>query len=514
MQLKQKVKLKKRICIFSVMFVGICFIFFKYHSEEVVYQNELTKEEKIQDFTQFYTIMCEAMPFLEEVKNTYGIDFVNRKEYYESMITSTNNNAEFYATMQAISRDLCSFHTNVCYPLYSNVKGIRGYNARKTINLKGMKETQNLWYESLGKEIKEYSTVDCVSVVYFDGEYVVVDSAVEGVSKGDRLVYVNDVSANEYLIQNLSLGYICYDGKRKNAYRTQYTFNDSNGDRVSTVWRNEQGEEFTRELKHSLMGELIMGYGYLYGEVEEQTISQTLPTVYSYRDDKKQIEYIRIADFSNNKGNRVRDIISEMKYNTVIIDLRGNYGGNVAYFQNYIYPYLYSEDFTCNQYWMTNKSKYNSKMLNNITVSFNEYAEKQNDVVFEIQNKFVGRYEGPEKNIYYLVDDGTGSAADFAAMVVKNNNLGILVGENTRGEGGAQSFICDYLGNSGLVFIYYSAIMCSEDGEKMYTPGTEPDVHIAASYEDYLEKMKYLDSEYESMVQYDPLLKWIFDNCE
>ncbi len=502
----------KYIIVFLVFIIGVFFVVLKYNAEKVIYNQNLTQEQKMEDFEQFYTIVSKSVPFLEDIMDIYGIDFVGRKEYYESMITRTSNNAEFYATMQAISRDLCSFHTDICYPFYNNIRGIQGYNSRTIANIKGMKETQNLWFDSLGREMKESNTEDIVSVVYFDGEYVVIDSKVDGINEGDRLITVNEVPANDYLVQHISLGKICYDGKRKSAYRTQYAFNGSSGDVVNVVWRNKQGEEYTTELYHSLMGELVMGYGSLYEDAEEQTVSELIPSVYSHRDDENQIEYIKIADFDNNEGEKIKKIISEMKYETVIIDLRGNYGGNIKYFENYIYPNLYSTDILDNRYWMTNKTKHNNKMINNITVNINKYSETQDCLVYRLSSKFVGRYEGEEKNIYYLVDDSTGSSADFAAMIVKNNKLGTLVGENTRGEGGAQSFICDKLDNSGLVFIYFSAVACNAEGQKIFTPGTEPDVYIAASYEDYLAKLQYTDSKYENLVKYDPLLKWIIKN--
>lgn len=512
--MKRGLNTKKIVRIISVMFLagGICLWLWKYNKEKIVYVPNMTQEQKLQDFHQFYSTVTEAMPFLADVKEVYGIDFVARKDYYEAKILQTQSDAEFYAIMQAISRDLCSFHTDICYPLYSNVKEIACYYSRIIVNMKGMEEAQNLWFQSIGEEIKKNPIKDALYVVYFDGEYIVVSSELEGVEAGDRLVSVNGVPANDYLVQNLSLGKICYDGKLKSAYRTQVTFNGSVGEEVQAIWKKEDGQEYSIEMKHSPLGELVMGYGYLYEEPVEGVVQETLPIIYSYQDKQNGVEYVKISNFDNNQGYKLKKILWGLEYPTVIIDLRGNYGGKITYFKDNIYPYLYSENKSNVQYWKTNDSKYNDKMTNNITVRLNKFLETEESLVYKMRNSFVGKYFGESRNIYYLIDDGTASSADFAALTVKKNNLGTLVGENTRGEGGGQSFICDKLDNSGLVFIYYAAVSCDETGAGTYTPGTEPDVYISATYEDYLERAKYPNARYENLVQYDPLIKWIIEN--
>lgn len=53
---------------------------FFYHFFDREYTlDTLTTEQKIEDF---YVTITESVPFLQDVKNLYGIDFVDRKEYY------------------------------------------------------------------------------------------------------------------------------------------------------------------------------------------------------------------------------------------------------------------------------------------------------------------------------------------------------------------------------------------------------------------------------------------------
>ena len=75
---------------------------------------ELTEEQKIEDFEYIYSNMVNSIPFLEEIKELYQIDFEGRKEYYLEEIRSTNNNFEFYCTLKAIMRDIPSFSAIFC----------------------------------------------------------------------------------------------------------------------------------------------------------------------------------------------------------------------------------------------------------------------------------------------------------------------------------------------------------------------------------------------------------------
>ena len=56
----------------------------------------LTDEQKLEDFEQFYSLICERIPFLDDSCEIYGIDFQARKKIYEETITSAESNLDFY----------------------------------------------------------------------------------------------------------------------------------------------------------------------------------------------------------------------------------------------------------------------------------------------------------------------------------------------------------------------------------------------------------------------------------
>jgi C-terminal processing protease CtpA/Prc len=96
-----------------------------------------------------------------------------------------------------------------------------------------------------------------------------------------------------------------------------------------------------------------------------------------------------------------------------------------------------------------------------------------------------GGYVTSNKKVYLLVSDGTGSAADGFAALLKENNLATLIGSNTGGEGLADSFMMDSLPNSGLVFIYTYSIAFGCDGLNNSVYGTSPDVYVNMSVDGF-----------------------------
>ena len=110
---------------------------------ELAYGNsvaELTMEQKLSDFNDLYDTLSESIPYFDDIDSLYGIDFRDRHDYYESKIRETTDNCEFYCTLQAISQDIPSFHTDICFPLYSNIRNIQCCGSDEVLD-----RFNNLW---------------------------------------------------------------------------------------------------------------------------------------------------------------------------------------------------------------------------------------------------------------------------------------------------------------------------------------------------------------------------------
>ena len=481
---------------------------FKYELEE------FTLNQKVEDFEKWYNNIICSVPFLNEVEKQYGINFASRKEYYLSEIKKAKTNVEFYGVMKAISKDVVSFHTDVCFPMYSNLRELNCYNSDEILSQIGTKSKMDAWWNEFAQAFEEYKEVNWFNVTYIDGKYMVKEATLKNEYKnmqGYELIKINDDEAEKYIVDKISIYSIHYDYSLDKAYREAYTFNDSVGEPVQVVWKNENGEQIKQELFLNINIELMASYGYLFGKEYDYYNSVSEPSIIMESDDENELEYIKINNFTNNSGKKLKSYIKETTYEKIVIDLRDNYGGQIKYAMKYLYPALYHENTSFIYSWKVPNTIGNKKVTNRFFNKIAYLIDKDEKFYFyEKILEFVGEAED-NKEIYYLVGPDTGSAADTYISMIKEKGLGIIVGANTGGEGMGESYVCDKMGNSSLVYIYYPS-MPVQDKTNLCC-GTEPDIYINQTYEDYIlqEKCKVegVAMQYDSRIQYDTVLKWI-----
>ena len=487
------------------------FIFTKYDLEQ------MTTEEKLEDFEEFYNTILEATPYLNEVKELYGIDFMQRKSYYEQEIKDTENNLQFYGVMKAIAVDVASFHTDVCFPWYDNLTGLSCYDSEETLAQIGIEAKLEAWMQNIGEEIKAYEDVKYVIACYVDGEYVVWQSATDEQYQylaNQTLISVNDMSAEKYVVEKLGLYDLAYDSSLDKPYREKIILNDRIGEPVQVVWQDENGTEIEETWYYDLGAEVAYGYGWLYQE-EPDASSLSENSFYAYRDDVNQLEYVVIDNFQNEKaGPEIYEYLSNTVYDKIVIDLRSNYGGFPKYASEYIYPALYSEDLVHTfQCVVPDKDVNDAQTKDWIVLLFNPHTKDEENYYFTVSRKYKGEQE-KDKDVYYLVGVDTGSAADTYINFVKENQLGTVVGTNTGGEGLGLSYICDSLTNSSLVYVHYASKPVTQENIN-FSGGTEPDVYIGRSREDFELREAYrkqgVEECYEMQLKYDTVLKWVVE---
>jgi len=156
-----------RICIYSALSFFLLYAYrFKiaecinavFYDECVM--EELDSSQKMEDFNTFYTVIVESVPQLDESSKIYGINFKERYEYYREEIERTDNNFEFYCVMEAIGEEIPSFHTELCFPLYSNLRTLNCYNSRQTLFQLGKQSKIEAWNEIVEEGIQQYEDVD------------------------------------------------------------------------------------------------------------------------------------------------------------------------------------------------------------------------------------------------------------------------------------------------------------------------------------------------------------------
>lgn len=192
----------------------------------------------------------------------------------------------------------------------------------------------------------------------------------------------------------------------------------------------------------------------------------------------KEVGYIHLPQMYGTYGEITeKDIESDMKkiddyintlknYKALIIDIRGNSGGDDMYWRS-IVSKLISDDIESKGYLaFRNDSKvikeYVEKreietesignlpkeLLGNspkeVMTAFSEFMESTVAIESDTNSKFEG-------NIYLLVDDVVYSSAESFSIFCKEGGFATLIGEKTGGDGGGMDPVLFNLENSGLI---------------------------------------------------------------
>lgn len=472
----------------------------------------LSHEQKIADFEKMYDTIVSGFSNLDCIKEYNSIDFVQRKSYYLNLINKTENDFQYYCTMKAILCDLSSFHTSLCFPDYKSLCGTKGYDLKQVLAERDTIPYIEYWNKEIEKRCREYSKIAVAEFRYIDGKYI-YDEWYSNDEYDDLQGYsietIDGINIDKYAVDNVSIYYTRYDSGHNKPYKRTVAFNDEIGEMHEVVFKSDNGGSVTKELYTSLEMEIVSEFSYVYDE----EIDSSYCDIYDYYDADLDVLYVAVNNFVNNNGNSLKDIFLQASDDTkIIIDLRDNYGGSSLYAEKYIYPYLYDKDIVFEEKWFVPSSEVNDAFSKNL-LNKTMYKIKKCDKGYEYSRKIM--YKGGKadrsNNVYYLIGKSTGSAADEYISMIKNNNLGTIIGTNTAGEGLGGSFFVCRLKNSGLVYIFYPSKALNPEGMNNAVTGTNPDIYIAQSEQSFYSQRKICEEGgdcemYENRLEWDNVL--------
>lgn len=213
--------------------------------------------------------------------------------------------------------------------------------------------------------------------------------------------------------------------------------------------------------------------------------------------------YIKIKSFNHlnieSDWEEIEPFINDLdNFNSLIIDIRGNTGGDSHYWSEYLLPALidkptefsqyfcfrggdYSEtfiDFTFqyqyNEMKMIDEEFYNTLGLDTpdeVKINFSYYIKNTH----VIEPNSVNGYKG---NIYLLVDKYNISSSASFVQYVKDTGIAYIIGEPTSGESSGFDSLLVGLPNSGYVVQFPAVMVLSSNGSNIAEFPTYPDLQI------------------------------------
>lgn len=220
--------------------------------------------------------------------------------------------------------------------------------------------------------------------------------------------------------------------------------------------------------------------------------------------------YLRIFSFEGrymNEDNRaIQSFMDQSRggYRKLIVDIRGNGGGEEDYWANLLVKPLLQQPAVYEQTGSVKKQFFirfgirfslyqkfvNSTLTNKKRYDVTEVAKTEHAGLdpaqwdtFKVTKTFrpANRFSFDGK-VYLLADSGTFSAADSFTAAVRKLKLGTVVGTNTAG--GDCAYMEPYryaLPNSGLMFKLETDMNFNEEGQVNEIYGTAPDVLLEPS---------------------------------
>lgn len=203
----------------------------------------------------------------------------------------------------------------------------------------------------------------------------------------------------------------------------------------------------------------------------------------------------------------IKPYLEQIKdYNDLIIDIRGNGGGDDRYWSDNIVPMLINKPVEEKKYSAYRGGTFIEPFLKNIIGGYeklepisNIYNENLKNLPPELKEEFkyyskdINNHEtknsvGFKGKIYLLVDKQVFSASEAFAVFAKNTGFATLVGEKTGGDGiGSDPVVCS-LPNSGYVFRFTKEMGLVSDGSCNFERKTEPDIEVLARINEDISK--------------------------
>ena len=512
----------------ALMLVGGIFIYIKTQATVKVTTktgalHELTIEEKLEDFNYIYKVLKENHPYFEVEKRKTGYDWLEHKGDFENWIKATNNNKDYYRTIERILYLVQNGHTNIILPemydeyrkLYSGI----GNNAWSNVL---NDEDVAIKYEEWKKIIDGKSSVIPLSFKYIEGSYIVTNPSLinedilkkYNIPKYSMLKDIDGVNIEDYINSIMDKKFLKFDNKRSKLKASSLSIPCQEGKSMQLTFLTPDGKIVERNLQ---------GIEYVAPKRSMTGPEKLYETAVI---ENGKLAYIKVSSFSAFYVEKDREGIykffEEVKdYPNLIIDIRGNGGGSENYYTRNLVSPLIDKKLEANFYMVFRDGDYIKPFMKSRGMFAKSIDSIPNGLMYpeEINKDFSAfipstREISPKDSvgfkgkIFLIVDDYVYSSAESFAVFAKATGFATIVGTRTGGDGiGIDPAICA-LPNSGLIIRFPLEMGLNPDGTSNEETHTDPDIYAEQTYEDFI---KYNEYKGEIINPYDTVMNKVIE---
>ncbi|MEG0611758.1 MAG: S41 family peptidase [Clostridium sp.] len=454
-----------------VVIIGGSFLY-SYNEKNSVYKEDA---EFLLNFLE------DNYPYFQVKERMYGYDFLEHKDAYIKEIARSKDDVEFLKNVDGVMNRLQNGHSHV-YTATDPGKGITENEVLEKIDYWGEVRIEN-------------TCIPDVKWKYVEGSYIIISSKNKDIPVGSIISEINGKRIDDYVYDNLEKFYWNHKDYKNDVFFNDY-YLKYDDDSVEVKFSYE-GIEKKSNINFSRANDsLIQWYK---GEDYIKDNDATLDIV---EDDNTA--YIGIKSFQTNYmdadiKNIKEFLINHKSVDNIIIDIRGNTGGNNLYGYS-ILSNLINDDVLIEKHQCIKDTEYMKtqpfKQMLDREVSIDKIPNKDYNLEkFKVYQKLYTlkkdndsiEYKG---NIYVLVDSYVFSASEYFIDLVKELKIATIIGTNTGGDGTGFQPIVEYLPNSKLGIRMSPAITFNQDGSVNEETHTKPDIYIEQGLKEYEEYLK------------------------